>query len=37
VDVFVAADAPLGVFDVVVIGPGWTTPAVPRMRVEIVP
>jgi hypothetical protein len=37
VDVFVAADAPLGAFDVVVIGPGWQTPGSPRMRVEIVP
>lgn len=37
VEVFVLSSAPLGMANVVVTGPGWSTPEVPAMRVEIVP
>jgi hypothetical protein len=37
VEVFLLDDAPVGMFDVVVTGPGWATPATPAVRVEIVP
>lgn len=37
VEVFVLSTAPLGPADVVVRGPGWSTPQVPTVRVEIVP
>ncbi len=36
VDVFVPPATPLGVVAVIVSGPGWSTPDIPSMRVEIV-
>jgi hypothetical protein len=36
VDVFVPPGTPLGVVSVIVSGPGWSTPDIPSMRVEIV-
>ena len=37
VDVMLAPNTPLGVVPVIVEGPGWTTPDMPGMRVEIAP
>ena len=37
VDVYVLARAPLGTVSIVVSGPGWSTPQLPTMQVEIVP
>jgi hypothetical protein len=37
VNVYVLSSAPLGLTNLIVSGPGWSTPVVPAVRVEIVP